>query len=231
MTAPGRDPQLPRPLRVLVNAGPTREFFDTVRFISNASSGRQGFAIAAAAVARGHQVVLVSGPVALADVPGVRMIRVTRAAELAEACKREFEGCDAAILTAAVCDYRPVEIHPHKLHKSARCRTVRLQPTEDICAALGAVKGERLLVGFAMDDHDARARAEAKLRRKNCDLIIQNGPQNIASDDVVITVLDRISGWGATRSGSKSEIAHFIVEWVEARLRERPPAAASGRTR
>ena len=202
-------------IRILVNAGPTREYFDTVRFISNPSTGKQGFALARAARDRGHQVVLVAGPVDLPDEPGVKMIRVATAAEMAHACKAEFEHCDAAILTAAVCDYRPSERLSHKRAKSDAPLQVHLEPTEDICTALGQMKGNRVVIGFAMDDHEAERRAEAKLERKNCDVIVANGPKNIGSDRVTIRILHRQEGWFEPLSGSKQDIARHVISVLE----------------
>ncbi len=202
-------------IRILVNAGPTREYFDTVRFISNPSTGKQGFALARAARDRGHQVVLVAGPVDLPDEPGVKMIRVVTAAEMAHACKAEFEHCDAAILTAAVCDYRPRERLSHKRAKNDAPLQVHLEPTEDICTALGQMKGNRVVIGFAMDDHQAERRAEAKLKRKNCDVIVANGPKNIGSDRVTIRILHRQEGWFEPLSGSKQAIARHVISVLE----------------
>lgn len=208
-----RNPQ--SAIRILVNAGPTREYFDPVRFISNPSTGKQGFAIARAARDRGHQVVLVAGPVDLPDEPGVKMIHVTTAAEMADACKAEFEHCDAAILTAAVCDYRPSEQMSHKCAKSDEPLQVRLEPTEDICAALGQTKGRRVVIGFAMDDREGERRAEAKLKRKNCDVIVANGPKNIGSDRVTIRILYRQEGWSEPLSGTKQDIARHVISVLE----------------
>ncbi len=208
-----RNPQ--SALRILVNAGPTREYFDTVRFISNPSTGKQGFAIARAARDRGHEVVLVAGPVDLPDEPDLKMIRVTTAAEMADACKAEFEHCDAAILTAAVCDYRPREQLSHKRAKSDASLQVHLEPTEDICAALGQTKGRRVVIGFAMDDREGRRRAEAKLKRKNCDVMVANGPKNIGSDRVTIRILHRQEGWSEPLSGTKQDIARHVISVLE----------------
>lgn len=202
-------------LRIMVTAGPTREFFDTVRFISNSSSGKQGYAIAAAAVQRGHQVVLVSGPVGLDAPDGVKVISVTSAAEMAEVCRAEFESCDAAVFTAAVCDYRPPHKLPHKLKKSDEQRTITLEPTEDISATLGKDKGPRLTVCFSMDDRDGRRNAEAKLARKNADAVVLNGPGNIATNDANVQIFTPGRGWQDPISGSKSDIAHVVLELVE----------------
>ena len=208
-----RNPQ--SAIRILVNAGPTREYFDTVRFISNPSTGKQGFAIAHAARDRGHQVVLVAGPVDLPDVPGVEMIRVTSAAEMADACKAVFEHSDAAILTAAVSDYRPSEQIGHKRAKDDEPLQVHLEPTEDICAALCRAKGRRVVIGFAMDDREGERRAEAKLKRKKCDAIVANGPKNIGSDRVTIRILSRHQGWSEPLSGTKQDIARHVISVLE----------------
>ena len=173
-------------MRLLITAGPTREFFDTVRFISNPSTGKLGYALAAAALRRGHQVVLVTGPVALKPPPHCECVSVVSAAEMAAACKKAFPRCNAAILTAAVCDYRPLRPLGHKLAKQNRPRHLVLSPTQDIATALGRAKGQRVVVGFAMEDHDHHAHAQAKLRRKRCDAIVLNGPENVGADDVLV---------------------------------------------
>ncbi len=143
------------------------------------------------------------------------MIRVTTAAEMADACKAEFEHCDAAVLTAAVCDYRPSEQMSHKHAKSDEPLQVRLEPTEDICAALGRAKGRRVVIGFAMDDREGQRRAEAKLKRKNCDVIVANGPKNIGSDWVTIRILHHQEGWSEPLSGTKEDIAGHVISVLE----------------
>jgi len=200
---------------LLVTAGPTREFFDTVRFVSNPSTGKMGYAIAAAGAARGHRVTLVSGPVELAAPKGVECIRVVSAAEMYDACCRGFEQADAAIMTAAVCDYRPARPLARKLRKQARARRVTLLPTRDVCAHLGSIKGDRIVIGFAMEDHDHHAHAAAKLARKRCDAIVLNGPGNVGTDDATVEILTADGRWSAPRTGSKAEIAAQVVELVE----------------
>jgi phosphopantothenoylcysteine decarboxylase/phosphopantothenate--cysteine ligase len=202
-------------MRLLITAGPTREFFDTVRFISNPSTGKMGYALAEAALERGHQVVLVSGPVQLPDPPGAEVIRVVSAAHMAGVCKGLWLGCDAGILTAAVCDYRPSRALDHKLKKKAADRRITLVPTEDIAAALGRTKEHRPLIGFAMEDHDHHAHAEAKLKRKRCDAIVLNGPENVAADTAVVEILTAGGGWSPPFRGSKRRIAERIVKLVE----------------
>lgn len=202
-------------LHIVVTAGPTREFFDSVRFISNPSTGKMGYAIAEAAAARGHQVTLVSGPVEIAPPPNVKLLKVTTAAEMSAATKAVFVKADAAVLTAAVCDYRPQRRVPHKQAKKARSKSLTLVPTEDIAAALGRCKGGRITIAFAMEDHNARAHAERKMERKNSDAVVLNGPENVGSDRAKAEFLCRDGAWQVWPAGSKTAVARRIVRELE----------------
>ena len=202
-------------MRILVTAGPTREFFDSVRFISNPSSGRMGYAIAAEGARRGHEVVLVSGPVELVEPEGVEVVHVVTADEMLTACVSCFAECHACVMTAAVCDYRPARRLDQKMKKADQARTVVLEPTEDICARLGESKGRRVLVGFAMEDHAHRANAEAKLARKRCDAMVLNDIANVAADTATIEIFRAERGWAAPVSGSKAELAPVLVDLLE----------------
>ena len=160
---------------IVINAGPTREAIDPVRFIANASTGKMGYAIATEALARGAKVRLVSGPVSIEAPAGAEVIPVVSAAQMLEASLEAFEGADAAICTAAVADYTPKRKADHKLKKSVeRLDIIELVETEDILAALSARKGERVVIGFAAETNDLIAYAQAKLARKGCDLIVAN---------------------------------------------------------
>jgi phosphopantothenoylcysteine decarboxylase/phosphopantothenate--cysteine ligase len=163
-------------VRVLVTAGGTREPIDSVRFISNRSSGRMGFALATRAAARGAQVTLVAANVALTPPPGVRVVTVSTAAELAVACEREFAGCDALLMAAAVADFRPAHPADHKLKKDAGPPTIELEPTVDVISALAAGRRPgQVLVGFAAEHGDrALDYARDKLARKGVDAIVVN---------------------------------------------------------
>jgi phosphopantothenoylcysteine decarboxylase/phosphopantothenate--cysteine ligase len=163
-------------VRVLVTAGGTREPIDSVRFISNRSSGRMGYALATRAAARGAQVTLVAANVSIPAPPGVRVVPVSTAAELGAACEREFEACDVLLMAAAVADFRPVSPADHKLKKDAGPPTIELEPTGDVISALAAGRRPgQVLVGFAAEHGDgALAYARAKLERKRVDAIVVN---------------------------------------------------------
>lgn len=203
-------------MRIVISAGPTREYLDSVRFMSNPSSGKMGYALAREAARRGHAVTLVSGPVSLPPPAGVTFVAVTTAAEMARACRQAFRSSDAAIMTAAVCDYRPVRREKRKLPKKTGRFALELEPTEDIAATLGRSKGKRLLVGFAMEDHDPHAKAERKLIQKRCDLIVMNGLGNIGADQAKVELYSPEAGWSAPIVGSKATVARRILRELEA---------------
>jgi phosphopantothenoylcysteine decarboxylase / phosphopantothenate---cysteine ligase len=163
-------------LHVLVTAGPTREPIDPVRFISNRSSGRMGYAAAEAALARGARVTLVTGPVAIDPPAGAEVVAVETASEMAGETLARAPGADIVIKAAAVADYRPAEAAPRKLKKGADGAGLALElvRNEDILAALGRLPGERVLVGFAAETDDLVPNAQRKLEAKNVDLVIAN---------------------------------------------------------
>ena len=161
--------------RVLVTAGPTHEPIDPVRYIANRSSGKMGFAIARAIQRRGGQAVIVAGPTSLEAPYGAEIERVGNAAQMYEASRSVFTGCDAAICAAAVADYTPKAPADHKLKKDKeRLDVVELVETHDILRELSATKDGRVVVGFAAETNDAVANAQAKLARKGCDMIVCN---------------------------------------------------------
>src|SRR5579862_4207578 len=162
--------------RLLITAGGTREPIDSVRFIGNRSSGRMGFALASEAVRRGADVTLVAANVALARPPGVSLIEVQTAAELEQACEREFGSCDGLLMAAAVADFRPAEPAEHKLKKELGAPTIELEPTVDILTALAARRrSAQVLVGFAAEHGDDAIRyGREKLERKGLDAVVVN---------------------------------------------------------
>lgn len=204
-----------RRLHIVITAGPTREYFDSVRFISNASSGKMGYAIAEAARDAGHRVTLVSGPVSLDPPKGVRTLHVVSAAEMAAATKRAFRTADAAVFAAAVSDYRPRRTESKKRATPKGARTIALTPTEDIAASIGRIKGRRVTIGFALEDQNGRVRAARKMAAKHFDGIVLNGPSNVGAERASAEYLDRSGGWTRWPRQSKVALARRIVRVLE----------------
>jgi len=201
-------------MRVLITAGPTREYLDDVRYLSNASSGRMGYALAAAARELGWEVVLVSGPVELRPPAGCETLNVETTAQMRDACVREFPRCDGVIAAAAVCDYKPKERIEGKISKTGGPVTLEMIETDDVLAELGAMKDGRWVMGFALEARNPRENALQKLRRKNCDWILLNAPTAIGADDNSVELLAADGSTLAQWSGSKSDVADFIVNWI-----------------
>jgi phosphopantothenoylcysteine synthetase/decarboxylase len=218
------------PFRCLLTAGPTREHLDPVRFLSNGSSGKMGYALAAAAAARGWQVDLVSGPVALAAPTGVRVHPVLSAADMLAACEPLFPACDLFIAVAAVADYRPRETAPQKQKKPAGSLTLELVPTVDILKTLSTRKTPRqTVVGFAAETHDLEAYARRKLTEKHLDWIVANDVSRpdigMNADANAILLLGAEGDRHAFGPAPKSTVADFILTHVAPPVtRETPPA-------
>ncbi len=209
--------------RIIVTAGPTRESIDPVRVISNRSSGRMGFALAQAAWARGADVLLVSGPSALAAPEGVEVLRIESTAELASAVEAALPGADAMIMAAAPADYRPAKPAEVKRARGQGEVTMALEPTPDVLAStIGRRKPGAIIVGFALETGSAMARAQQKLSRKQLDLIVVNDALEPGAGFEVAT--NRVTLLGNDGSvtelplASKHEVAHAILDAVEARL-------------
>ena len=207
--------------RILINAGPTQEAIDPVRYIGNRSTGKMGFAIAEEAAARGAMVVLVAGPVALrTDRLGIARIDVVSAEEMEGVCKDHFPDCDIAIATAAVADWRPTKPATMKLKKGAALPPLQLEPTEDILAWMGANKRtDQRLVGFALETTDERMHAEAKLVRKNLDLIVLNSLNDAGAgfghDTNKVTLIDRDKNVEELPLKTKADTAIAILDHLE----------------
>ena len=210
--------------RILVNAGPTHEAIDSVRYIANASSGKMGFAIAEAAADRGAEVVLVAGPVSLPTPDGVERIDVVSAEDMHDACMAAFERCDAAICAAAVADYTPVRKADHKLKKSVeRIDAIELVETKDILAELCRVKDGRIVCGFAAETDDVVAYATAKLARKGADMIVANDVSKSEStfgSDTNHVVLVTASGAEELPTMPKPQVADVILDRIAKMLPE-----------
>ena len=203
-------------MRVLITAGPTREYLDDVRYLSNASSGRMGYALAEAVLAAGHEVVLVSGPIALTPPARADIRQIETTDELLAACHRVWSDCDGVIATAAVCDYRPRSRFPGKLAKTGVSLELELVETADVLAELGRQKGNRWIVGFALESEEfAHVNALRKLKSKNCDAIVLNRPTAIGADDNTVEVIDAGGVTVATYSGTKRAVADQLWNWIE----------------
>ena len=211
-------------MKILVTAGPTREKIDPVRFISNRSTGKMGYALAEAALRRGCKVVLISGPVALEAPAGATVIRVESAAEMAEAVKREAKTCDAVVMAAAVADYRPALTSEHKLKKQPGGMILQLERTEDILAYLGENKRPgQLLVGFAAETEDLLANAADKLKRKNLDWIAANTVENgFAADTDTVTLLGKNGEVIPLPTAAKPEVAKMMLDTILDRSEDIP---------
>ena len=176
---------------VLITAGPTREYLDPVRFLSNASTGRMGCALAAAAKAQGHRVMLVLGPASV-DPPEVdELVRVTTAAEMREAVLARFDGCDVFFGAAAVSDYRPAAREAQKIKKVRERLALDLERTADILGEVSARRRGQVLVGFCLETEDLEARAREKLKAKGLDLVVANGPEAIGAERREAILIDR----------------------------------------
>jgi phosphopantothenoylcysteine decarboxylase / phosphopantothenate---cysteine ligase len=218
--------------RVLVTAGPTREPIDPVRFISNPSSGKMGYAVARVAARRGAEVVLVSGPTSLPDPEGVRVVRVETAEQMARAVEAEAGGMDLFVGAAAVSDYTPVAPSAHKVKKREGDETLRLARTPDILAGLGARLAGRpdapVLVGFAAETEEVIARAREKLKGKRCDLVVANkvgGPgAGFGGDTNRVALVSQTEL--AEIEGTKEKVGEAILDWILPVLNGRRPKAA-----
>jgi len=201
--------------KALVNAGPTYEAIDPVRFIGNRSSGKMGIAIAQALRTLGADVTLVLGPVHENIPEGIKIIRIESAREMYEACTREFQHADLAVLAAAVADYRPVNVSSEKIKKKDSPLELRLEETEDIAASLGKLKNEnQKLICFALETENEETHAIAKMNRKNANLLILNSLRTegvyFGSDNNAITLFHSNGSKKEISLKSKTEIAQII---------------------
>ena len=203
---------------VLITTGPTREYIDPVRFITNPSSGKTGFALAQAAHERGAHVVLVTGPVELDDIEGVKTVRVTSAQDMFNAVDACFAECDIAIFSAAVCDMRPASPSARKLKKGVdddALKRIDLVKNPDILATMGARKASnQVVIGYAAETEDVEANARAKLLAKHADAIVGNlagGGRAFGTDDneVIIVTADNTTH---IQQSSKESIAHRVLD-------------------
>jgi phosphopantothenoylcysteine decarboxylase/phosphopantothenate--cysteine ligase len=206
-------------LRILITSGPTREYLDPVRYLSNASSGRMGAALAAAAVEAGHRVVIVSGPVQVKYPSEAEVISVVSTEEMLAECQKIFPACDGLIAAAAPCDYRSRRIAPQKIRKTGGPLTLDFVETPDIVATLAAGKTEsQWIVAFALETEDSHDRAIEKIKRKLCDWIVVNGPAALHADETQVEIFDKQGRILGGFSGEKSDVARQIVALVIDRI-------------
>jgi phosphopantothenoylcysteine decarboxylase/phosphopantothenate--cysteine ligase len=205
-------------VKFVVTAGPTREAIDPVRFISNRSSGKMGYAIAEAALAAGHQVTLISGPANLAPPEGVRFVSITTSDELHHEVHRGVRGCDVLVMCAAVSDYKPATSAPRKIKKRKAPFALKLVPTRDILASLSKEGRSYFVVGFAAETHELEKNARHKLRKKNCDMIVANDVSKpnsgMESDENAVSIFCRNGESRRISRASKKIIARELVKII-----------------
>jgi len=218
---------LPKPLQgknILITAGPTRERVDPVRFFTNRSSGKMGYAIAEEAALAGANVTLISGPTSLPDPKNVKVIRVESAKQMFEQVMNYFQQSDVVIKTAAVADYRPKTVLAHKLKKQDGEMVIQMERTIDILKTLGEQKTNQLLIGFAAETENVDKYAKEKLYKKNADMIIANNVNQIGAgfgtDTNIVTIYKKDETTIKLPLLSKQEVAKAIMREIEKYLEE-----------
>jgi phosphopantothenoylcysteine decarboxylase/phosphopantothenate--cysteine ligase len=202
-------------VRFLITAGPTREPIDPVRYISNRSSGKMGYAVAEAAIEAGHEVVLISGPVDVDRPRGVAVIPVSTSDEMFEAVSRHTSRCDILVMCAAVADYKPAKVAKNKIKKRGENISLELVPTRDILASLPKDR-QYLVVGFAAETENVEDNAQKKLREKNCDIVVANNALiGMESDENEVTILFRDGEMKRISRDSKRIISRDLVKVFE----------------
>lgn len=204
--------------RILITSGPTRQYLDPVRYLTNASSGRMGASLALAAIESGHEVVIVSGPVEVDYPEAATVVPVVSTEEMLAAAQQEFQSCDGAIGVAAPCDYRPIKVSEEKISKTGGPLLVHFVETVDVIAAIGAEKGSRWVVGFALETEDHRFRAITKAEKKSCDLMVLNSPSAMNAESTAVELLDPTGKVIARLTGSKCKVSREIFEVIEKTL-------------
>ncbi len=202
-------------MQILITAGPTREYIDDVRYLSNASSGKMGYALADAACAAGCEVILISGPVHLPVPKCVEYVAVETTVEMRDACLKHFPHCDGVIAAAAVSDYKPAQRVTGKMSKTGGPITINMIETDDVLAELGCRKSDQWIIGFALEAENARENALQKLRAKNCDFIVLNAPSAIGADDNNVELLGPDGAMQGSWQGPKREVAEQLIDWLK----------------
>ncbi len=201
-------------MHFLITAGGTREYIDPVRFISNASSGKMGYALARAALRAGHRVTLITAHTAQRSPKAAKIINVETAAEMSTAVKKNFAKCDCLIMAAAVSDYTPIRPAKTKLKRTGKSLTINLKPSTDILKWAGDHKNKQIVVGFALEDKDLRKNAEKKLKQKNLDMIVANKPSAIAAEKTTVHIKSRTSNWLKIADTAKIAVARRVIALI-----------------
>jgi phosphopantothenoylcysteine decarboxylase / phosphopantothenate---cysteine ligase len=200
-------------VRFLITAGPTREPIDPVRYLSNRSSGKMGYAIAEAAIEAGHEVVLISGPVSVDRPRGTAVVPVSSSDEMFDAVMRQTRNCDILVMCAAVADYKPAKVSRTKIKKRDANLSLELKPTRDILASLPTKDRQYLVIGFAAETDNIEANAQKKLREKNCDIIVANDAHiGMESDENEVEIFFRDAETKRISRASKIIIARELVK-------------------
>lgn len=211
-------------MKFLITAGPTREPIDPVRYLSNRSSGKMGYALAEAALLAGHQVVLVTGPVSLSPPPKAQTIQVVTSDQMHDAVHQYLSGCDVLVMCAAVADYKPAKASPQKIKKGAAGLILELVPTRDILSSIAPHDDNLFVVGFAAETNDLEENARKKLRAKNCDMLVGNDvshpDRGMESDQNEVTIFFRNGEITKIPRTSKKNIASELVKII-ANIREK----------
>ena len=219
-------------MQIIITAGGTREYIDPVRFISNASSGKMGCALARVAIKAGHRVTLITAPTTQRPPDAAKVVKVETTIQMFEAVKKHFDRCDCLIMAAAVADYTPAHPAKTKLKKGNQLLTVKLKPTPDILKWAGkqkevkskkhalskaeGAKGKRqIVIGFALEDKAVRVHAQEKLQEKNLDMIVANSPAAIGADKSDFHMKTADSSWVKIQNATKAAIAKKIIAHAE----------------
>jgi len=205
-------------VRFLITAGPTREAIDPVRYLSNRSSGKMGYAMAETAIEAGHEVVLISGPVSLNAPAGAQLMPIQTSDELYDAVHRRLTDCDVLVMCAAVADYKPATISAQKIKKHDKPFSLALTPTRDILRSLPQDR-QFLVVGFAAETSDVEANAQKKLREKNCDIVVANDVSDpnsgMEADENEVTIFFRGGEKKKIPRTSKKILARELIKIFE----------------
>ena len=203
-------------MRILITAGGTREYIDPVRFISNASSGKMGYALARAALKAGHKVTLITTQTAQKPPSGAKLVNVETAAQMFDAVKKHFSRCDCLVMAAAVADYTAARPAKTKIKKIGKSTTLKLKPTTDILKWAGKHKRQdQIVVGFALEDKAVRVCAEKKLKDKSLDMIVANTPAAIGADKSNVQIKIPNSSWIKIQNATKITTAKRIIRLIQ----------------